>query len=217
MLEDYLKELSKIELLSSDEENELWYAYKCEADLLARQRIIESYQPLVFKAVKEIGLTANLAMDMIQEGTVGLIEAAERYDHTKGVAFSVYARHRVRGRILNLLQSQLRTGLISLDETWGYEGEQGPLLAELVDVNADSVESQVEAIIARSKVNEVVSRLEGKERTVITAVYLKDQEPSHVARDMKISLSYLYKLQKRAIRRMRGMLSRQMSQLNEHG
>ena len=47
-------------------------------------------------------------MDLIQEGTVGLIEAVERYDPDKNVAFSLYAVHRIRGRILNYLNKEYK-------------------------------------------------------------------------------------------------------------
>ena len=47
-------------------------------------------------------------MDCVQEGTVGLIEAVERFDYAKGVAFSLYAVHRVRGRILDYLRKKVR-------------------------------------------------------------------------------------------------------------
>lgn len=49
MLDDYLKELQKITLLEPDEERALWQAYKDNGDMMARSRLIEQYQPLVFK------------------------------------------------------------------------------------------------------------------------------------------------------------------------
>ena len=49
MLDDYLKELQHITLLQPDEERALWQAYKDEGNLEARSRLIEQYQPLVFK------------------------------------------------------------------------------------------------------------------------------------------------------------------------
>lgn len=48
-LEQYMKELNKVQLLSPEDEQALWQAFKEEGDTAARQRLIESYQPLVFK------------------------------------------------------------------------------------------------------------------------------------------------------------------------
>lgn len=42
-------------------------------------------------------------MDLVQEGIIGLIEAVEKFDHERGVAFSLYAIHRIRGRMLNFM------------------------------------------------------------------------------------------------------------------
>src|SRR2546428_1831490 len=45
-----------------------------------------------------------MLMDMLQEGTVGLIEAVERFDPTRAVRFSTFATYRIRGRVLNSLR-----------------------------------------------------------------------------------------------------------------
>ena len=49
MLERYLQELSKVKTLEPGEERELWRRFKLDQDYSARSRLIESYQPLVFK------------------------------------------------------------------------------------------------------------------------------------------------------------------------
>ena len=98
MLEEYKSFLATLTKLSREEEEELWKQYK-EQDLLeARQSLIEHYQPLVFREAMKYGLQEAVTLDLIQEGTVGLMEAVERFDPSQGVAFSLYALHRVRGR-----------------------------------------------------------------------------------------------------------------------
>lgn len=89
-LDKYLAELNKIELLEYQEEQELWQAYKECGSQQARKKLIESYQPLVFKAAAPFRSLDNL-MDVLQEGTVGLIEAVEGFDYARGVAFSLFA------------------------------------------------------------------------------------------------------------------------------
>lgn len=104
MLEEYKSFLATLTKLSREEEEELWKQYK-EQDLLeARQSLIEHYQPLVFREAMKYGLQEAVTLDLIQEGTVGLMEAVERFDPSQGVAFSLYALHRVRGRMLNFLR-----------------------------------------------------------------------------------------------------------------
>ena len=97
-LRNYLEELNKIRLLEQEEELELWKSYKQKNDLSSRELLISSYQPLIFKVVTQLHLNDSLLMDVIQEGTVGLIEAVERYEYERGVAFSLYATQDVYKR-----------------------------------------------------------------------------------------------------------------------
>lgn len=105
MFSEYMTKLSAVRKLTPEEERALWRSYKEEGDESARRRIIEAYQPLVFREVMPYR-TMPVVMDAVQEGTIGLIEAVERYDPTRGVAFSLYAVHRVRGRILDFLRRE---------------------------------------------------------------------------------------------------------------
>ena len=91
---DYLRELRKVPLLRPREEARLWRMYKGRGSARSRARLIESYQPLVFKLAMRLRLREEIVMDMIQEGTVGLIEAVERYDPGRGARFSTFATYR---------------------------------------------------------------------------------------------------------------------------
>jgi len=77
ILSQYLAELKHIRLLTAEEEATLWRGYKDGGDLSCRRRLIESYQPLVFKTAMRWQLPETTMLDIIQEGTVGLIEAVE--------------------------------------------------------------------------------------------------------------------------------------------
>ena len=113
-LDRYISELNKVKLLAYSEEQKLWQAYKEQGSQQARSRLIESYQPLVFKTA-EAFLKLDNIMDVIQEGTVGLIEAVECYDYTRGVAFSIFAVHRIRGRMYNFLKKEGRADIACLE------------------------------------------------------------------------------------------------------
>jgi len=198
-LNQYLKELKKIELLSRQEENELWLRYKENNDLQCRSKIIEHYQPLVFKATTSWRLNEASVMDIIQEGTVGLIEAVENYDHQRGVAFSLYAMHRIRGRMLNYME---REGKLSLLD----DSALGDLL---VDDGAE-VSSVAERNYLVQQVKNAMRRLPANEQAVLSGVFLEDREPKQLAESLDMSISHIYRLQKQGIRRVRGMLSKFM-------
>lgn len=204
MLEDYLQELQKINLLKPDEELALWRAYKENGDAASRSRLIEQYQPLVFKEAMRWHIHQNLLLDALQEGTLGLIEAVERYDHSRGVAFPLFAVHRIRGAILDYLKREGAVSAMSLDAP----DEQGITLQDtLCDDSQDPVEAASRQFLLE-KVSGVLNRLPEKEQAVVEGVYLKDVEQKHLAKALDISLPYVYRLQKRGIRRVRGMLSR---------
>ena len=209
VLKQYLAELKKIEPLSSAEEAKLWLAFKSNGDLASRRRLIESYQPLVFKAATQWRADQPTMMDIVQEGTVGLIEAAENYDHTRGVAFSLYASHRIRGRMINYMQSEGKGNLAYIDSPLYGEENEVTLADVLVDATAE-VSRQAEQNYLVEKVKDALGRLPAKEQLVLSGVFLEDREPKQLAETMDMSISHVYRLQKQGIRRIRGMLSKLM-------
>lgn len=207
-LKQYLNELKNIQLLSRAEEEELWISYKEHNNLAARRKIIEHYQPLVFKATTGWRLDETVLMDMIQEGTVGLIEAVEQYDHQRGVAFSLYAAHRIRGRIINSMKREGKLSLLSIDSNL-LDEEDSTLGDFLVDATAE-VASQAERNYLVEQVKNAMGRLPRNEHAVLSGVFIDDLEPKQLAESLDMSISHIYRLQKQGIRRVRGMLSKFM-------
>lgn len=199
MLEEYKSFLATLTKLSREEEEELWKQYK-EKDLLeARQSLIEHYQPLVFREAMKYGLQEAVTLDLIQEGTVGLMEAVERYDPSLGVAFSLYALHRVRGRMLNFLRKNGAEVLLE-------DGEEEKIF--LTEAIPDTAFESADKSVLNMAVSHAVSRLPLKEQDVIRRVYLNEQTAAETANAMDVSTAYVYRLEKRGIRRLRGMLSK---------
>lgn len=199
MLEEYKACLSRVTLLSREEEQALWKEYKEEEEIDARQRLIENYQPLVFKEAVKYGLQETVTMDLIQEGTVGLMEAVERYDPLAGVAFSLYAIHRIRGRMLNFLNANKKEILLE-----DGEEEKVFLTQAIQDIAFECADRES----LHAAVDEAVQRLSAKEQDVIRSVYLAEQTAAETADAMGVSQAYVYRLEKRGIRRLRGMLSK---------
>ena len=207
ILNQYLKELKKIRLLSREEESELWLGYKEHNDLACRSKLIEHYQPLVFKVTTNWKLDDITVMDILQEGTVGLIEAVEHYDHQRGIAFSLYALHRIRGRMLNYMEREGKLKALSIDKALSSEG--GTLGDLLVDVQT-GVENQVEQNYLVQQVKSAMERLPTNEQAVLSGVFLEEREAKQLAESLDMSISHIYRLQKQGIRRVRGMLSQFM-------
>jgi RNA polymerase sporulation-specific sigma factor len=210
----YLNELAKIRLLSGDDETLLWQKYKSDASREARRQLIESYQPLVYKIASRITAREELFFDLLQEGTIGLIETVESFTPEYGVKFSTYAQHRIRGRMIDYLKRS-RSYREPL-ETALSQDEFQKIFSEVVDQKVN-IEEEVSGNLINKQVNQAISRLSLKEQKVVRDIYLLDKEPAVLAREMNISLSYFYKLQKKALQRLRGMLSKLRSELKSGG
>lgn len=205
MFSDYVKKLSCVQKLTPEEERELWCAYKERSDEAARRRLIESYQPLVFREVMPYR-TLPAVMDAVQEGTIGLIEAVEHYEPIRGVAFSLYAVHRVRGRIRNFLRREGQADLPCLEAQTGAAETAKELL---VDVRP-SVAEVAEHHALVGVLGAAMERLPARERLVLEGVTIGGAPARTMADTLGVTPAQIYRLQKNGIRRIRGMLSRFM-------
>ena len=212
-LQDYLAEVTKIRLLEPAEERQLWVRYKQQGDMDSRRCLIEHYQPLVVKALARWRADDRILMDLVQEGIVGLIEAVETFDVQRCVAFSLYAIHRIRGRMLNYLEKEAKTAQVSMDAPW--QTEDGATFADSLADTSPLVAETAEQNFLLDQLRLALNRLPRKERLALSGVYIEEQEPHHVAQALQISPSHLSRLQKQGIHRVRGMLSRLMCEMKK--
>ena len=104
----YLKEIGRINLLTSDEEFE--YAQRAEeGDEEAKRMLAESNLRLVVSIAKRYVGRGMLFLDLIQEGNIGLMKAVDKFDPTKGYKFSTYATWWIRQAITRAIADQART------------------------------------------------------------------------------------------------------------
>lgn len=203
MLSEYVSSLSHVRKLTWEEEMALWKRYKEDEDIEARQEIIEHYQLLVFKEAIKYPLQETVVLDLIQEGMVGLMEAAEKFNPDNGVAFSLYALHRVRGRMIDFLRQNQQELLVDMQD----EIQAQPYLRS---ATGDTAFESADFDSLNHAVSSAFSRLPGMEQDVLRNVYYKEKTAAETADAMDVSTAYVYKLEKKGIRRMRGMLSRLM-------
>jgi RNA polymerase primary sigma factor len=99
-LSRFLATLSRTPLLTAEEETML--AKRIEhGDLDAKAQLIEANLRLVVSIARGFPGRGFTLMDLIQEGTLGLIRAAEKFDHRRGIKFSTYATYWIRQSIMN--------------------------------------------------------------------------------------------------------------------
>jgi RNA polymerase primary sigma factor len=105
---DYLERLTRTPLLKPEEERELTRAAR-NGDEKARQRLIEANMRLVINIAKNYKVKQIPLEDLIQEGAIGLMQAAERFDPDRGFRFSTYATHWIRQAIGRAVDNKSKT------------------------------------------------------------------------------------------------------------
>ena len=104
----YLKEIGKVNLLNLAEEQHIAKLVN-EGDLVAKQQLIDANLRLVVSIAKKYIGRGMAFLDLIQEGNIGLIRAAEKFDYRKGYKFSTYATWWIRQAITRAISDQSRT------------------------------------------------------------------------------------------------------------
>ncbi len=107
-IDDYLKDINKIPMLTPDEEKEIGRKAK-EGDIDAKNKLITGNLRFVVSVAKQYQGQGLSLDDLINEGNIGLIRAADKFDVDKGFRFISYAVWWIRQSILQALSEQSRT------------------------------------------------------------------------------------------------------------
>ena len=107
-LQLFLKDIGKVDLLTAAQEVEL--AKRIErGDMAAKTQMVEANLRLVVSIAKRYRNQGLPFLDLIQEGTIGLVRAAEKFDYRKGFKFSTYATWWIRQAVARALADKART------------------------------------------------------------------------------------------------------------
>ena len=193
-----------------------------EAELLsdmneaARQELIEHNLRLVVYIARRFENTGINIEDLISIGTIGLIKAVGTYRTDKNIKLATYASRCIENEILmHLRKNANRRGEVSLDEPLNTDWDGNELLlSDVLGTDGDSIEKPIEDDVDRDLLFTAVSRLSPRERTIITMRFgldgRKERTQKEVADLLGISQSYISRLEKRIIDRLKKEIMRMM-------
>jgi RNA polymerase primary sigma factor len=107
-LQAFLRDIGKVDLLTAAQEVELAKRIE-QGDELAKRHMVEANLRLVVSIAKRYNNQGLPLLDLIQEGTIGLVRAAEKFDHRRGFKFSTYATWWIRQSVSRALADKART------------------------------------------------------------------------------------------------------------
>ncbi len=188
-LDKYLQEIGREELITADEEVQL--AQKIKAgDQIALEKLTKANLRFVVSVAKQYQNQGLSLPDLINEGNLGLIKAAKRFDETRGFKFISYAVWWIRQSILQALAEQSRIVRLPLNQVGSLNRiskevsrlEQKLERPPLPDELAESLEIPEEKIMAVMKIStrhvSMDAPLAQDEDTKFIDVYMSDDTPN---------------------------------------
>ena len=193
----------------SAKEEQHYLTLAAEGDLEARNILIERNLRLVVYIARRFENTGIHIEDLISIGTIGLIKAINTFRTDKNIKLATYASRCIENEILMYLRknSSQRTE-VSFDEPLNtdWDGKE-LLLSDVLGTEGDVVMRPIEEDVDRQLLQTAVSHLSPRERDIITMRFglggAKELTQKEVADRLGISQSYISRLEKRIILRLR--------------
>jgi len=193
--------------LSPEEEAEL--LCRIDKDPSVRGTLVEHNLRLVVYIARKFENTGINIEDLISIGTIGLIKAINTFKPDKNIKLATYASRCIENEILMYIRkaSNQRSEL-SIDEPLNTDWDGNKLLlSDVIGVDADSVSRGIEDDEERRTVSAAVAKLDERDRRIITLRFGigggRERTQKEVADMLGISQSYISRLEKRIINRLR--------------
>ena len=180
-----------------------------QGDEDARQRLVEHNLRLVVYIARRFENTGINIEDLISIGTIGLIKAVGTYRTDKNIKLATYASRCIENEILMYLRKNAgRKGEVSFDEPLSTDWDGNELLlSDVLGTDADVVMRPIEEDVERDLLAAAISVLSPREKQIITLRFGlgggKEQTQKEVADQLGISQSYISRLEKRIINRLK--------------
>lgn len=194
-------------------EEEIMYVKKSnEGDEYARSKLIEHNLRLVVFLSKKYENTGIDLEDLVSIGTVGLIKGINTYKLDKNIKLATYASRCIDNEILMFLRkNKKRRTEISLEDSLSYDSEGNELhLEDILGTDEDIVTRGIEEESEKKLLNLEISKLNKRDKQIMTLRYglnnHKELTQKEVADILGISQSYISRIEKKIIRKLKALI-----------
>lgn len=184
--ETFMIEAGTSSRMDPERESALWLLRE-EGDDQAREELILGYRSLVFWLARKLQVAPSRYQDLVQEGTIALINAVDHFDSKRNIKFITYAYYRIRGAMVNFLQRVEAKAPLPVEE-------MDELAAEPFDPEAEDW---------RLALMEGMDHLSARESEIIEALLVQGRRARELADEKGIDVSQIYRIQRRGLAKLR--------------
>ncbi|WP_341443331.1 MULTISPECIES: RNA polymerase sporulation sigma factor SigE [Lactonifactor] len=197
--------------LDAQSEAEMIAALQSSGGEEARSRLIEHNLRLVVYIAKKFDNTGVGVEDLISIGTIGLIKAINTFNPTKKIKLATYASRCIENEILMYLRRNNKTKMeVSIDEPLNVDWDGNELLlSDILGTDEDVIYRDIENEVERKLLGKAIGKLSAREQTIIKLRFGinmpdgREKTQKEVADLLGISQSYISRLEKRIMKRLK--------------
>ncbi len=201
--------------LNAEEEADLLEKLGTGQDLQAKSILIERNLRLVVYIARKFENTGVNVEDLISIGTIGLIKAINTFKTDKKIKLATYASRCIENEILMYLRRNTKTKTeVSIDEPLNVDWEGNELLlSDILGTDVDIIYKDIEDEVDRDLLNKAIDKLSKRERKIVELRFGinsngNEMTQKEVADMMGISQSYISRLEKKIISRLKKEISK---------
>lgn len=197
----------------SKEDEKIYLQKLKNGDKNAKNKIIEHNLRLVAHIVKKYTSDSEEQDDLISIGTIGLIKGVNTFDESKGIKLATYASKCIENEILMYFRNKKKNSQdISINEPIDTDSEGNPLtLMDIIFVQEDTSEKIDEKLMIKKLYNYISEIEDEREKQIIIMRYgLYSTQPytqKQIAKKLNISRSYVSRIEKKVIEKLRKKLT----------
>lgn len=208
----YVGAVDKLPEPLKKEEEEFYLVMASDGDLYARDKLIEHNLRLVVFLAKKYENTGVDLEDLVSIGTIGLIKGIKTYSMNKNIKLATYASRCIDNEILMYLRKNKRVRTeVSFEDSLSYDGEGNELhLEDVLGTESNIVTKPLEEEYDKRIMFEEIEKLSPRDKEIMVLRYgLGDQEEmtqKDVADMLGISQSYISRIEKKTIKRLKNLM-----------